>query len=74
MLSLEEEEKHKNQDQDEDFRYGYNFSIGGKHARETDPYIQLGGARSSTGEEIKSILYDDKDYISLSSSRKNVQE
>ena len=26
------------------------------------------------GEERKSILYDDKDYISLSSSRKNVQE
>ena len=28
----------------------------------------------SMGEERKSILYDDKDYISLSYSRKNVQE
>lgn len=45
FLSLEEEEKHKNQDQDEDFRYGYNFAIGGKHAREPNPYIQLGGGR-----------------------------
>jgi len=74
LLSQEEEEKCKNQDQDDDFRYGYNFSIRGKHTRETDAYIQLGGGRCSIGEEMKFILYDDKDYISLSLSRKNVQE
>lgn len=74
LLSLEEEEKHKNQDQDDNFRYGYNIAIRGNHARENDVYIQLGGGRWSIGEEIKSILCDDKDYISLSSSRKSVQE
>lgn len=74
FLSLEEEEKHKNQDQEEDFRYGYNFAIGGNHARETDSYIHLGGGRWSMGEEIKCILYDDKKNISLSSSRKKIQE
>eukprot|EP00253_Pinus_taeda_P014345 PITA_14345 len=72
LLSLEEAEKHKNQDQDEDARYGYNFAIGGKHARETDAYLKLGGGRWSTGEERKSILDDDKDYMSR--SRQNVQE
>ena len=72
MLSLEEEEKHKNQDQGEDFRYGYNFAIRGKHAIETNAWIELGGGRWSRDEERKSILYDDKAYITLSSSRKNV--
>lgn len=74
LSNLEEQEKHKDQDWDEDFRYGYNFAIGWKNARETNAYMEMGGGRWSTGEEIKSILYDDKAYISLSSSRKNVQE
>ena len=74
MLSLEVEEKHKNEDQDEGFKYGYNFAIRGNHARETNPYIQVGGGRWSTGEERKSITYDDKGYVSLSSSGKKINE
>jgi U2-associated protein SR140 len=72
LLSLEEAEKQKNQDQDEDVRYGYNFAVGGKHARETDAYLKLGGGRWSTGEERKSLRDDDKDYMSR--SRQGVQE
>jgi len=72
FLSLEEVEKQKNQDQDEEVRYEYNSTIGGKNARETNANLKLGGGRWSTGEERKSILDKDKEYMSR--YRKNVQE
>lgn len=66
LLSLEELEKHKNQGQDEEVRYGYDFAIGGKHGRETNYYLKLGGGRWTTGKEQKSILDNDKEYMSTS--------
>jgi len=50
----------------------YKFAIEGKHAIEIDSYLKFGGGKWSIGEERKSILDDDKDYMSR--SRQNVQE